>query len=122
MFEHLLNKIETLSELERASEDKISKLKLDIPNLPDDYLEFIKTIGFGNLSDIQLYGEPVPPRYIYGDRLGLESIVLFGDDFQGYCFGFDINDGCRVVEVSPKGEVDKSVEPSFKSLMEGYFS
>jgi len=90
--------------------------------LPDDYLGFLETIGFGNLEELQLYGGPVLPNSIYPQpKSDLSDILLFGDDFQGYCFGFDTSQKCALVDVDPQGSVHRRNEDGFMSLVESYF-
>ena len=124
MFNHLTDNIETISSLKQLGDEECQKLEKDFPGIPPDYLNFMKTVGYGNLGDMQLYEGPVPSSSIYGDNPvdNLDSLVVFGDDFQGYCFAFDRDDSFRVVELSPKGEIDKTVESSFLKLLEGYFA
>jgi hypothetical protein len=123
MFNHLMDNIETISSLKQLDDMECQKLEKEFPGIPSDYLSFLKSIGYGNLGDIQLYEGPVPPSSIYGENPidNLDSLIVIGDDFQGYCFAFDKDNSYRVVELSPKGEIDKTVESSFLKLLEGYF-
>jgi hypothetical protein len=123
MFDHLVKNIENISSLQQIDDLGYKELENEFPGIPRDYLNFLKAIGYGNLGDIQLYEGPVPPSSIYGQKSvdNLDSLVVFGDDFQGYCFAFDKNDCYRIVELSPRGEIDKTVERSFIKLLEGYF-
>lgn len=91
-------------------------------HLPEDYLAFLTEVGYGDLGELQLHGGPSRPECIYSPvPEQLEQIIIFGDDKQGYCFGFDRENGYRVVEISPLGEVDSGVESDFTSLMAAYF-
>lgn len=121
MFEHITKNIETINEMQALGAEQIEKLKASYCGLPDDYISFLEKVGFGNVSEFQLYDSPVRPSSVYDDIEGLEQIILIGDDFQGYCFGFDLSDDFRLVEVSPIGEVDKTIEESFIKLLESYF-
>ena len=124
MFDYLTKNIEMASSLKKLDSKECQELKNHFFGIPEDYLNFMKSVGYGNLGDIQLYEGPVPSSSVYGENPvdNLDRLVIFGDDFQGYCFAFDISDSYRVVEISPKGEVDKTVESNFLKLLEGYFA
>lgn len=122
-YEHILVNIENLQSLSQLNDEELLQLQSSVEGLDCDYLEFLRTIGFGNLGEIQLYSGLISPTTVYSTKQGeLDHIVLFGDDQQGYCFGFDRNDGLRVVEIDPKGNVSKSVEPTFFELLSAYFT
>ena len=58
---------------------------------PQDFIDFLMEIGFGEFGNAayMLYDGLVEPSEIYGDSvLGLEDVLLFGDDFQGFNTGF----------------------------------
>lgn len=75
-----------------------------------------------NSRSVQLHSRPSAAEEFYpAGSESLECVLVFGDDKQGYCFGFDTQDGFRVVEISLNGEVSKDVEPDFASLMQDYF-
>lgn len=121
MFESIINNIENIEELERISEGDLHKLLRNYPNLPCDYTNFLINVGFGDLGELQLYDSPIIPKYIYKDREGLDDIIIIGDDFQGYCFGYDLNDNYRLVEISPVGDIYSGDESDFISLLKRYF-
>jgi hypothetical protein len=109
-------------QLSRLDLTDIGALKNRHPGLPADYLRFLTEVGYGDLGELQIHSGPSAAKNFYPTiSKSLESVLVFGDDKQGYCFGFDTNDGFRVVEVSPGGEVAKDVEPVFSSLIQGYF-
>lgn len=120
MFEDISNQLK--AQLDQLSEKQIHLLQTEFPGLPNDYLSFIKRVGFGNIGEIQIYSGPISPDEVYPHVKELGSIILFGDDHQGYCFGFDLIDEYRVVEVDPNGLPDRSIEPDFLSLILGYFN
>jgi len=124
MFTQIKDNIESVASLEQVSEADCNELRNKFPGIQEDYLNFLHQIGFGNLGDIQLYEGPVGPSSIYGEDLTerLDGLIVFGDDFQGYCFAFDSRDSYKVVELSPAGEIDKTVEDTFIKLLEGYFN
>jgi len=119
MFEEIKNELS--DQLGKLNDEEINILLTEFSGLPNDYLVFLKEVGYGNLGEIQIYSGPIPPNEVYPVNKELEGIILFGDDHQGYCFGFDSRDSFRVVEVDPKGSPDKSIESDFSSLIREYF-
>jgi len=99
---------------EKVGKKALHSLEKQFPGLPDDYLEFLGEIGFGSAKNVlMIYEGPTPPRDIFGDDdPELRDILLFGDDFSGTCFGFDIKSGWEVVAVN----ADRSVDPIAKSF------
>ena len=86
------------------SNEEVNKLKRVFPHLPADYWRYLLQFGPGEApGGWMIYSGPVPPQDIYGDECALESMVIVGDDTQGYCLGFELNEG-RLGEVSDSGE------------------
>ena len=70
----------------------------------------MRNTGWGSVSNhLMLYSGPVTPDEIYGDDYPdvIDRIVIFGDDFNGRCFGWDANNEFSIVEIDP---VDFSIE------------
>lgn len=122
-FDFLIDCVSNLSEKEKINETKVSELTKKYSGIPEDYISFLKDIGFGNFDEFQMYSGPVEPDSIYPEQncSELNNIILFGDDFQGYCFGFDMADNYRVVEVGPRGEVDREGDDNFIDFLKFYF-
>lgn len=73
------------------------------PDLPADYLAYLREAGPGPTANGRMiYGGPVSPQEIYGDDLAQPDVVLLGDDFAGYCLGYDLASS-RYGEVAPDG-------------------
>src|SRR5579872_5269214 len=109
-FDDIARKTANVQGLDRISAEERSKLQLRQPHLPRDYIRFLAEIGTGDLGGIRLFGGPTASSEIYPNgEQALTTVLLFGDDFQGYCFGFDTADGYRVVEVDPRGRIDRAV-------------
>lgn len=73
------------------------------PGLPPEYLAYLRDAGAGEAaSGRMLYSGPVSPQDILGENFERTDIVLLGDDFAGYCFGYDFTSSCYG-EVSPDG-------------------
>jgi hypothetical protein len=121
-FDDVKQKIEGVQRLTRLSETEAAALRSQHPGLPEDYVDFLVSVGYGDLGPLQLYSGPTQPGQVYPKSPpSLASLLLFGDDFQGYCFGFDVSESFRVVEVDPRGNVDRGVEGRFTELLRGYF-
>ena len=119
--EETVDHFNTEASLTKVPAEKVQLLRSKYPGIPDAYLRFLELAGFGNLGSISLYSGPVNATEVYSNASGsLVDILLIGDDFQGYCFGFDPTDSWRIVEVSPRGDIDTTVESEFLSLLDGY--
>ena len=90
--------------------------------LPDDYLQFLTEVGHGDLGSLVIYSSPIDPAYVYSDARAesLKGLVLFGDDMQGFCYAFDLNAGYRVVEVDPRGRIDRTIEAGFGDFLRSF--
>lgn len=81
--------------MEPLSPIEVATIKAEHPELPSEYLDYLLTCGYGETdSGRRIYSGPVKPESIYGQRFADSSIVLIGDDMQGYCFGFDKASRC----------------------------
>lgn len=88
--------------------------------IPDAYLEFLAKVGAGSLGGrLQLYDGLIEPEDLYDpeNTVGLEGVMLFADDLQGYCFGFVPGDAWRVVEIDPTTSLCRFVSVSFDEFM-----
>lgn len=121
-FDEIRKRLPVDANVTRLTSAEVDALRQKDPRLPQDYLAFLAMVGFGDLGELQLHSGPSTAASFYSPTLKhLEHVVVFGDDKQGYCFGFDRSNGYRVVEISPSGEVDLGVESDFTRLLEGYF-
>lgn len=119
--EKTIDHFNTEASLTKVSAEQVQLLRSKHAGIPEEYLRFLELAGFGNLGSISLYSGPVKAGEVYSNAAGrLADILVIGDDFQGYCFGFDPTDSWRIVEVSPRGEIDTTVESEFLSLLGGY--
>lgn len=93
-----------MNERIKLIDSQIDELVHQYPGMPSDYLEYLRTEGWGEADNgCMIYEGPILPVDIHGDRYVGPNVVLLGDDFQGYCFGFDLNNRCYG-EVSGSGE------------------
>lgn len=110
------------ADITRLAATEVDELKRQYPEIPEDYLAFLAEVGFGDLGELQLHSGPSSAGSLYSPLpKHLEQVIVFGDDKQGYCFGFDRANNYRLVEVSPNGEVNDHVDPNFTKLLHGYF-
>ena len=98
-------------------------LRAEFVGIPIEYTDFLEKVGYGDVGDIRLYESPTSPSDIYPKPQGdLSGIVLLGDDFQGYCFGFDTAKDFCLVEVDPRGHPRPLSEDGFLFLIAGYIT
>ncbi len=91
------------STLTPLTHDEITDLLRQYPNLPAEYTAHMERFGWGKLlNGCMLYSGPILPDEVYGDSLSASSVLLFGDDTCGYCFGYDPA-AQRFGEFSPDG-------------------
>ncbi len=121
--EEIRGKLSDTPMITPVSDADLEAIKSKFVDVPTQYIEFLKEIGDGEIGNIQVYGGLIPPSDIYPCPEGdLSNIVLFGDDFQGYCFGFDISKQFVLVEVDPRGNARTRSEKDFLALIESYLS
>jgi hypothetical protein len=97
----------------------VERIRGAFPGAPEDYLRFLQQVGSGEMGAARytLYSGLVPAEEIYGDTPpGLEHVVLFGDDMQGYCAGFRTA-AWTVVEVDPTDREARPAAGSFEQLV-----
>jgi hypothetical protein len=97
---------------------RLVKLRAERPGLPAEYEDFLRELGAGQVgsASFMIYDGLVNPSDIHGDRSKeLQAVLLFGDDFQGYSFGFAPSNKWRIVEVDP---IDGSVAVVAESFEE----
>ncbi len=119
------SQIENIEKLRKLDKQATARLLAEFPGIPSDYISFLEEIGCGNLGSIHIYSGPALCSSIYPERVleQLSSIVLFADDIQGYCFGFDKANEYRLVEVDPKGTPRiSSLKRDFSGLLKFYLS
>ena len=81
------------SRLTLLSVDERLKLKSDYPCLPNDYFEYLENIGYGPVGKMSfsIYSGPVETDEIFDQQTAdeISHILLFGDDYSGWMFGYD---------------------------------
>lgn len=75
--------------------ESIAELRRQYPQLRDDYFDYLSAVGWGETeAGPNIYSGPIDPDEIYGARDEHVGIVLLGNDFQGYCFGYNTETQC----------------------------
>lgn len=76
--------------LVRLTEEEVHALRRDVPELPEDYLRYLQTTGWGEAeSGFMVYSGPMDVDEVDGGDMDLPNVVLLADDFQGDYIGFD---------------------------------
>lgn len=84
------------------TDQELNEIRLRFPGVPDHYLSFLGSIGYGSLGrNFMLYSGPCEPSDFFDDAtaVNLKGIVFFGDNFSGWMVGFDTRDDWRIVGV-----------------------
>ncbi|WP_009959863.1 SMI1/KNR4 family protein [Verrucomicrobium spinosum] len=121
-FDYLRPQMVGVENLTALSEQAVQELKAKYPGIAEDYLDFLKQIGWGNFGTVMIYAEPIDPEEIYSAERGLalQGIAVFGDDMQGFCYGFDKDEHYRVVEIDPRGKVDRTIHEDFSEFIRSF--
>ena len=120
---NIRKKLSDVSQVTPVSIADVETLKAQFVGIPSEYVEFMSQVGYGEIGSIRIYEAPTSPDAIYpSPQSDLSEIVLFGDDFQGYCFGFDTRTGYSLIEVDPRGKVRPRSENDFVSLIASYIT
>lgn len=124
MYEDLL--VETqpggrLEKFERVGSLVTEQIKNIYPNLPKEYLVFLEEIGSGEIGNAAyiIYNGVLTPDEIYDEVTAedLKNILIFGDDMQGYCSGFDVENRWSVVEVDPTDMSFRKIFDNFSAFI-----
>jgi len=82
---------------------KLAELGSLYPDLPHEYFVYLGNVGWGEAATGRMvYSAPVAPQDVYGPNFDRTDIVLLGDDFLGYCFGYDLTNA-TYGEITPNG-------------------
>lgn len=116
--DQIAKKIINRKNLTKVTPEQLKSIRLEYPGIPEEYLYFLGSIGYGNIGILQVYSGPVDPNSVFPKAIEeLSSIHLIGDDAQGFCYGFNPKKGWVIVEVSPCGDVDTTMTFEFLSLL-----
>lgn len=110
-------------ELRPVDEASLEHLRRAFGPVPTDYLEFLEELGSGTVGPspgaFKVYPGLVESAELH-QALSSETpgdVVLFGDDFQGYSFGFRRSSNWELVEVSPDGRAVEPLDQSFEEFI-----
>jgi len=120
----LVRSLAPASQLTPLQEAEVVSLKVRYPQLPADYVDYMQQIGWGGIGNsfYMIYSGLMEADEIYGAEVSkdLSNIIFFGDDFSGYCAGFDMGSGFAVVEIDPidrrRIDAGRSFEEFIKSV------
>ena len=101
-----------------VSPQELTELRERYPQVPDQFIEFLANVGFGEIGDCRymIYNGVAEPYMVYGETEGLERLLLFGDDFSGWNAGFDKVTG-RVFEIGHERMSVEEVAEDFRSFI-----
>ena len=120
----LVRSLAPASQLTPLQEAEVVSLKVRYPQLPADYVDYMQQIGWGGIGNsfYMIYSGLMEADEIYGAEVSkdLSNIIFFGDDFSGYCAGFDMGSGFAVVAIDPidrrRIDAGRSFEEFIKSV------
>ena len=93
-----------MSDRTPLKDTQIDALLKEYPGLPKDYLEYLKSEGYGEAeSGSMIYSGPIFPDEIYGDGYEGPNVLVLADDTQGYCLAYDLS-AQQYGEISDSGE------------------
>lgn len=98
------------SRLTPVPAEELERLQAMWPEAPADYIEFLRSVGAGTIGNgrFMVYSGLVEPDSIYDAETAgdLDGVILIGDDFAGYCLGYDVKKRWRLGEVDESGEFE----------------
>jgi hypothetical protein len=111
----------------RVTKDEINSIIKEHPGVPDDYIEFLEEIGYGDIGEnyFMLYGGLVEASVIYDETKAekLKDIVFLGDYYDGHNIGFSKKVGWEMVEVDDNLNItflNRPFESFIKNKMDEY--
>lgn len=111
-------KLEQLEPVKTATIDKLRRMQ---PGLPIDFTSFLQELGSGeiNKNTYVIYQGFLEPNEIYDQETAeeLDGILLFGDDMQGYCNGFDTKRNWCIVEIDPTNMSYEKTHENFSDFI-----
>jgi hypothetical protein len=86
----------------RLSIEEIKNIKNKYKNIPDDYLDYLKYVGWGSFRESQFM---IYEGLITFSDLGIETgtdefndLIFWGDNFAGDLSGFNLRHNVKVIE------------------------
>jgi hypothetical protein len=88
--------------LTKLTENEIVDLVEMYPEAPKDYIDYLREVGYGDIGDgyYMIYSGLITPDSIFDAETAkeLEELLLFGDDFSGYCGCFLTTEDWTLIE------------------------
>lgn len=111
-----------LSDLERLPEDNAQAMRREHPGVPDDYLEFLVEVGYGDIGDSAyfLFGGLVPPVDLFDLQDAeefLRSLLAIGHDYSEWTAAFDQSRDWKVVEICSETMAVDDLADSFEAFI-----
>lgn len=77
------------------SPEAIAQLRRRYQMLRGDYFDYLSAVGWGaTKAGPTTYESPIEPGEVFGQGDEHAGILLLGDDYQGYCFGYNAETEC----------------------------
>lgn len=125
---HFLNQVEDKNdecygERDTYDTNTIEKLKIEFPNLPNDYFCYLQEIGWGSFREcsFMVYSSPANLQEFGVGDLYVNipaNYIFFGDDMSGDYAGFDITaTKDEVIELWHEDETIYQTKKTFKQYI-----
>lgn len=113
-----------MNKREKLTDKEIEEIRKQYPYIPQDYLDYLKEIGYGTLRECQfmVYEGLENIEDLLGYEVeGLEDkkFLAFGDNYSGDFSGFLIEENWKVAEFWHDCEELKVCEQSFQEYIRG---
>lgn len=117
--ESLREKLSQISGRHPLTPGECDGLRLEFPGLPEEYLSFLETLGWGNYGEIMVYSGPVFPEDFDMPKTIPVDVLLVADNFQGTVIGFHGQHEFAPVEIY-RGRLS-FCEEDFYTLVDSFF-
>lgn len=101
----------------RVDDQGIEQMKSEYPWLPQDYLDYLAQVGWGESCGVMFYSRPTTFADM-GVVQGPSDFVAIADDMAGFHYGFVRSMGDRVIGVDSTDWMIEDQEVRFRDLME----
>ena len=77
-------------DLQKCDSETLGRIRSDFAFLPNEYVQFLVSVGWGEVAGLMFYSEPMELNEIFGKDTAETSaeIVLIGDDMAGGHLGY----------------------------------
>jgi hypothetical protein len=106
---------------EKLTDAEIQEIRNKYPNIPEDYLDYLKEIGWGSFRECQfmIFGKPDKLSEIIGEveEIDETDLIFFGDNFAGDFSGFNLKKDEKVIEWWHDSNEINETEQTFKEYI-----